>query len=96
MPVFLIIVGLYFLTAGVRGEEMQLAGLLHGDLTGQHSFIPWVVAILIVGAVGYVDELRPVSDGFMALLVVVLLLANKGFFAQFFSALGIEPQGVNQ
>ncbi|MDE2104364.1 MAG: hypothetical protein KGL39_44410 [Patescibacteria group bacterium] len=91
MPIFLIVAGLYFMIAGIRGSQDQVATLLQGDLTGQGSFVAWILAILVVGAVGYVDDLQPVSDSFLALLLVVLLLSNGGFFTKFFPALGVAP-----
>lgn len=81
--------------AGLRGQGEDVSKLLQGDLTGKGSFVPWVLAILAVGAVGYIDELRPVSDAFLVLLLVVLLLSNGGFFDKFFETAGIggTPKG---
>lgn len=86
MPFAFLIVGIVFLIAGVRGEQDKLFTLLRSDFsqTGdKSSFIPWLVSILIVGSVGYIEPLKPLSRAFLVLLVVVLFLSNGGFFQQF-------------
>ncbi len=91
MPVFLITTGLYFLIVGARGTQDQVVRLLDGDFTGKNNFVAWLLAIFIVGAVGYVDDLQPLSDAFLTLLLIVLLLSNGGFFSKFFPAVGVTP-----
>lgn len=90
MGVTLIIIGAYLITSALRDTQQNVADLLHGDFTGQKSFIPWIVAILIVGAVGYIPTLQPISDAFLVLLLVVLFLSNGGFFEQFFKDIGVQ------
>lgn len=87
MPFVLIIVGVFVFVSAIRGTYTQLAKLLVGDLTGQGSFLYWFVAILVVGAIGYVEPMKKLSDAFLLLLVMVLIIGHKGFFAQFNSAL---------
>jgi hypothetical protein len=87
MPFALVIVGVILLIAGIRGQIGNLASLIKSDFTGSGNYIYWVVAILAVGSVGYVKKLQPISDAFLALVLIVLMLANKGFFAQFMSGL---------
>ena len=95
MAFVFIIVGIVLLIAGVRGTQSQLWTLLQNDFSpsaqkqGQHSFLAWFVAILIIGALGYVEDLRPFSRAFMALVIIVLLLSNGGFFSQINSELGL-------
>jgi hypothetical protein len=55
--------------------------------TNSANFFYWIIAIGLIGAVGYVDDLKPISNGFLALVIVVLLLDNRGFFTQFSAAL---------
>jgi len=57
--------------------------LVKGDFAGQGNFIYWLVAILAVGVLGYIPRVRPISDAFLVLIIVVLFLSKKGFFAQF-------------
>ena len=83
MPFAFLIVGILLVTAGVRSTYTNLFTLVKGDFSGSGSFLHWAVAILILGSIGYVDELKPFSRAFMALLIVVLFLSNGGFFDQF-------------
>lgn len=83
MPFVFLAIGVILVVAGVRGTEAQLFTLLSGDIKG---FAPWFVAILAIGALGYFKAIRPITDGFMALLIVVLFLSNGGFFSKFFGA----------
>lgn len=83
MPFVLLIVGAAFIAAGVQGKQSQLYSLLKNDLTGKNSYLSWVIAILIIGAIGYVEELKPISRAFMVLVIVVLFLSNGGFFQKF-------------
>jgi hypothetical protein len=87
MPFALIIIGVVLLIAGIRGQLGNLASLIKSDFTGSGNYIYWVVAILVVGSIGYVKKLQPISDAFLALVLIVLMLANKGFFSQFMSGL---------
>jgi len=88
MPFALIFVGIVMTVAGVRGTEQQLFKLLKGDFTGQNSYLYWVLAIMVVGALGYIPSLRPVSRAFLALIIVVLFLhSGSGFFTKFQSAI---------
>jgi hypothetical protein len=93
MPFVLIIAGVVLLIAAVRGDacgQVQchelLFALLARDFTGPNNFIYWFLAILIIGAVGYVPKLKPLSDGFLVLVILVLFLTKgKGFFDMFTS-----------
>lgn len=83
MPYALILAGSLLLVSGVRGTQAELFALLKKDFTGPNNFAYWIVAIMAIGAVGYVPKLKPVSDSFLVLVIIVLFLHNKGFFAQF-------------
>jgi UDP-N-acetylmuramyl pentapeptide phosphotransferase/UDP-N-acetylglucosamine-1-phosphate transferase len=88
MAFVFIIVGTVFLIAGVRGTQTQLWTLLQKDFSpqeqqqGQHSFLAWFAAIMIIGAIGYIDDLKELSRAFLVLIIIVLFLSNNGFFAQ--------------
>lgn len=84
MPFVLIIAGIILLTVAVRNTQDDFFHLLQGDFTGQNNFIYWVIAILVIGAIGYVPKLKPVSVAFLTLVVLVLLLKKgEGFFDSF-------------
>ena len=87
MPFVFAIAGIVLVVAGVRGTvtstNPNLVTLLKSDLTGSPNYLEWIAAIGIIGAIGYIPALRTFSRLFMGLVVIGLLLANRGFFAQF-------------
>ena len=76
MPLFLIIVGVVFLVAAVRGNQNDLIDLLKDDFSGQNNFILWVLAIIVIVALGNIKAIKPVSDAFLALVILVIIVAN--------------------
>jgi hypothetical protein len=85
MPFTFIIVGLFLIIAAARGKSQDLFDLLHDDFVASDkgiSFLPWFVSILAVGSLGYIPQLRTFARAFLVLLIVVLFLSNKGFFAK--------------
>lgn len=87
MPFAFIFIGLIALVTAVQGTWKDFFALLKGDVTGPNNFLYWIVAIFALGALGYVPRLKPVSDAFLVLVVVILFLSHKGFFAQFQSVI---------
>lgn len=82
MPYALILFGAILLVAGVRNTYGQLWTLVKGDFTGENSFLPWIAAVAVVGGLGYIPRLRPLSIAFMTLLLLVLVISNNGVFNQ--------------
>lgn len=102
MPFALLIIGVWLLIAGVRNtagpasSPGTLFALLHGDFTGSDNFAYWFIAIILIGAVGYIPKVRSVSVAFLTLILVVLFLkkgssngVGGGFFSQFLSGIGV-------
>lgn len=98
MPFALLFFGLLLTVAGVRGthkdngENPGLFTLLKGDFWGPGSYTFFVAAILTIGALGYIEPLRTPSRYMLALVLLVLVLAQEkktggGFFAKFKQAL---------
>jgi len=77
MPFVLIIIGLLFLISAVRGTQDYLAALIRSEFIGQGSFTYWVVVIILVGAIGYVDKFKKVSTGLLALILISLFLTRS-------------------
>lgn len=103
MPFALLIVGVFLLVTSVRNKQDDLFKLLQSDFTGQGNFWYWAVSILLIGAIGYVPKLKPLSDSFLVLVIVVLFLAKGdpnraggNFFSSFTNQLGTtaQPSGV--
>ena len=87
------IFGLILIVSGVRNTTGTLGTLIAGDFTGTKNFFYWLGAILIVGSVGYIPKAQTASRAFIVLIMVVMVISDKGFFAQFTSALsGVKAQ----
>lgn len=84
MAIILLIVGAIFIVASVRGKHEELFAILKDDFTGPNNFFIWGMAIFFIGAVGYVKQIKPLSNSFLVLLfVVIFLTSGRGFFDQF-------------
>lgn len=82
MPLLFIGSGLILILTGLKGKPDQLWTLIQGDFTGPNNFVYWMVSMFVLGSLGYVPQLKNLSRLFIGLIVIVLLLDNKGFFAQ--------------
>lgn len=87
MPFALIVIGVIILVAGIRGTHVQLGHQLAADFTGAGNFIYWLIAVGVIGLIGYVPGLDRFSKAFMVLLALSFILANRGFFNQFNAAI---------
>lgn len=83
MPLLFIGTGLILILTGVKGSASELWTVLQGDFSGKNNFIYWMLSILVLGALGYIEQLKNLSRLFIVLVLVVLLLDNRGFFSQF-------------
>ena len=82
MPYILVLLGTILFVSGLRNTQGTLWTLVKGDVTGSDSFLVWLAAIAVVGGIGYIPKLRPLSIAFMSLLLLVLVIKDKGVFAQ--------------
>jgi hypothetical protein len=94
MAFALILAGLMLIISSARNTQGDLFDLLKGDFTGPNNFIFWLISILLIGSLGYIPKLKPLSTAFVVLVVVVLVLTKGnpkgkggGFFEQFTTAL---------
>jgi len=102
MAFALFIAGIVLLVAAVRNTQNDLFGLLRNDFTGPGNFIFWFLAILIIGALGYVPKLKGFSVAFLSLLIIVLFLkrgnpqtgTGGGFFQQFIQAVSLTQSST--
>lgn len=84
MPFALLVIGITLVVAGVRDTADDLFTLLQSDFSGNNSYIQWVIAIVIIGSLGYIDQLKTFSRAFLFLIIVSLFLKNgQGFFDRF-------------
>lgn len=97
MPFALIFAGALLIASGINGKSGQLFTLVKGDIEG--GYIYWMFSILVIGALGYSEDLKPLSRAFMALVLVVLVLkagnplknSGGGLFAQLQAGLAASP-----
>lgn len=82
MPFALVTIGLLLVITGFQDTYKQTGAQVAKDFTGSGNFVYWLIAIGVVGAIGYNKTLQPFSRALMALLIIVIFLSNKGFFAQ--------------
>lgn len=87
MPYALIAIGLLLTIAGARNKQGELYTLVKGDFTGNNSYLWWAISIIAIGALGYIKTARPLANSFLALVLVVLILNNRGVFANFIAAI---------
>jgi len=87
MPFVLVLIGVVIAITAYNGTGSQLWQLLVGDFTGAHSFLWWLVSIFAVGAIGYIPALKTLANSLLILIVLAIVLSNKGFFSQFQGAL---------
>lgn len=83
MPVALLVLGGLLIVIGFRGQQATAAEILRKDFLSSDNFVMWIVALLFIGAIGAYKPIRPISDGFLALVLVVLILSQHGFVNSF-------------
>lgn len=87
--------GLLMIVVGARGTYAQFGQQVVSDFTGPGNFTYWLASLGAVGALGYVEAFREFSRWFMALIIIGMILSNKGFFAKFTAALKGGPTAPN-
>lgn len=95
MPFALVIIGLILIVSGAKDTYRQLGAELQSDFTGPGNFTYWLAAIFLIGAVGYVEKLRPVSNLFLVLLILVIVIKNGGLFDRLNDFLSQGPVAPN-
>lgn len=84
-----LIVGMIFLVSAIKGTQHDLWMLVKSDFTGSGNFFYWVLAIIIIVVLGNIKSIRPVTDAFLGLVILVIILAQyKGgndLFSSFIS-----------
>lgn len=95
MPFALLLFGVIFIVAAVKGNQAELFALLKDDFTGDKNFFYWVIAIVVIVAIGNVRTLRPVSNAFLGLVILVIILTNgrNGLFENFISQVKAGTSG---
>jgi hypothetical protein len=95
MGFVLLIIGLLMVITGARGTYAQFGSQVASEFQGQNSFTYQMIALGSIGALGYIPALQTISRWALALILLVVLLGNKGgngFFTQFQAALQQGPK----
>lgn len=92
IPFFLTTLGLIMIVTGSRDTYAAFGKQVVGDFTGEGNFTYWLVAIGAIGAVGYAPQFRGFSRGFLALILVAMVLRNGGVFDELTAALAQGPE----
>jgi|SRR5579859_719900 len=102
MPIAFIVIGALFLSAAVQGTVSDskpgagdgLVSLLKSDFIGPQSFLIWIAALWILGALGYIPGFKPIANALLVLVLVVLVIVDdrntsggNGFIANLQSAI---------
>ena len=87
MPFALILIGIVMIVAGVEDTQDDLYTLLKGDFFGPNNFFFWMMAIGVIVAVGKVPNMEPLSDAFLVLVLIMIVIHNKDFLTQINTAL---------
>lgn len=80
MPFAFVAIGLVLVMAGIQDTHAQLGSQLRKDFVG--GYMQWVLAIVLIGSLGYIDAVRPLSRAFLTLIIVGMLVANPNFFTE--------------
>jgi hypothetical protein len=97
LPFALTLIGLLLIVTGYRGTYQQFGALVAGEFTGKPNFITFAVAILVLGALGYIPAFRIISRLLLLLVMIGIVVSNRGFFANFQKALAtgaVQPAAV--
>jgi hypothetical protein len=76
MPFALVLIGLMLIATGVQDTYVAMGSQLKKDFTGPQSFTMWAVAMIMLGMLGYIEQLRRLSWLFMFLVVLALFLSQ--------------------
>lgn len=86
MPVFFLVIGFMFMAAARNGKTNDLLAQFKSD--GQ-KFVVWFLLIMIIGEIGEVKTVRPISNAFLVLIFVAFALAvGKNAIATFKTIVG--------
>jgi|GEM_PF-5663381 len=77
MPFALVTIGLLLIIVGFQDTYKQFGTQVQSDFTGKNNFIYWLIAIGIIGAIGYVKEFQTFSRIFIGLVIVAMFLSHK-------------------
>lgn len=94
MPFALLMIGITLIVVAIRNTQAEFVDLVRGDFSGPGNFFWWIVALVLVGSIGYIQKLKGLSDALLLLILLALVLSRGnpsypggGFFKQFLDAI---------
>jgi hypothetical protein len=78
----LFVLATLLIVTGIRENQKALMDQVRIDFTGSGNFFYWVLAVSLIGALGYIDSFRTVSRVAIGLIVLVFIISHEGFFAK--------------
>lgn len=92
MPFALVLIGLMLIATGVQDTYVAMGAQLKKDFVGPKSFTMWAVAMIMLGMLGDIEQLRRLSWLFMFLVVLALFLSEgTDFLGKLQSAISKGP-----
>lgn len=85
MPFILLLIGAVIIIAAFNNTQGDLATELETDVP---AFLKWALAIVGVGAIGWIPGMQTISRWLLALVLVVLVLKNYQGILSGFQSLG--------
>lgn len=89
-------IGIVLIITAWKKKQDDLFALLKDDFTGDGNFFYWVLAIVILIALGTFKPIRPVTDAFLGLVILVIIIApyrnGRDLFSEFRSQI---KEGTN-
>lgn len=76
MPFFLLIAGIILIVAAYRKKHGELFALIKEDFFGDNNFVMWSLSIVLLISLGYVKQLKPITDAFLVLIILVIIVRN--------------------
>jgi len=99
MPVFLLIIGVLMMVLAVRGNTTYAINLVKADVLGTNGFVMWILAVIVLVSLGHIKSIRPVTDAFLGLVILVIIVYsyknNNSIFSDFVSQVkeGVSTNG---
>ena len=79
--------GIYLILLGRQGNVNKFLDLAQSDSSG---FVPWAIAIGILGGLMQVDTLKPIVTPFVLLVLLTFFLHNYNKIVSQFHNLGVN------
>lgn len=73
MPFLLILIGAVLFVSALQNTQTQLASALEQDIPG---FTKWALAVVLIGALGWIPGFRTISRWLLALVLIVIVVKN--------------------